>query len=122
MAKTQTQSNPSTVITITLPDEGTLPRTGQLLIQRGELGICTQFQYSDLAGISRALQEGAVLLMDTERNPPPEDVKEVKQKAPGNLELAAQGATEQPTSEQLALDEQAEPEENTEPAGETETI
>ncbi len=32
-------TRPPTVITITLPDEGHLPRTGQILVQRGTLAI-----------------------------------------------------------------------------------
>ncbi|GEM_PF-4490570 len=74
MSKKATKSpqKPPTVITLTLPDEGGLVRTGTILIQRGALAALRQFTYSDLAGITRALQDAAAQLMGIEKNPPPD--------------------------------------------------
>ena len=67
--KTST-TRPPTVITITLPDEGHLPRTGQILVQRGTLAIIRQFAYSSLSEISTAIQQAAASLIQLEQNPP----------------------------------------------------
>ncbi len=66
------QPRPPTVITLTLPDEGTLPRTGTLLIQRGTLAAVRQFVYQDLSAITKAIQDAAAQFMDIEKNPPPD--------------------------------------------------
>ncbi len=66
------QPRPPTVITLTLPDEGTLPRTGTLLIQRGTLAAVRQFVYRDLSAITQAIQDAAAQFMDIEKNPPPD--------------------------------------------------
>ncbi|MEP7288616.1 MAG: hypothetical protein ABI947_22920 [Chloroflexota bacterium] len=63
---------PPTIITLTLPDEGNLPRTATLLIQRGTLAAVRQFDYSDLTGITHAIQEAAAQFMEVEKNPPPD--------------------------------------------------
>ncbi len=63
-------AKPPTVITITLPDEGHLPRTGQILVQRGTLAIIRQFVYSSLSEISAAIQQAAASLIQLEQNPP----------------------------------------------------
>ncbi len=63
-------TKPPTVITITLPDEGHLPRTGQILVQRGMLAIIRQFVYSSLSEISAAIQHAAASLIQLEQNPP----------------------------------------------------
>ncbi len=63
-------TRPPTVITITLPDEGHLPRTGQILVQRGTLAIIRQFVYSSLSEISAAIQHAAASLIQLEQNPP----------------------------------------------------
>lgn len=63
---------PPTIITLTLPDEGHLPRAATLLIQRGTLAAVRQFDYSDLTGITRAIQEAAAQFMAVEKNPLPD--------------------------------------------------
>jgi hypothetical protein len=63
---------PPTLITLTLPDENGLIRTGTLLIRRGTLAAIRQFTYSDLAGLSRAIQEAAAQLIGLENDPPPD--------------------------------------------------
>ncbi len=64
--------NPPTTITLTLPDENGLARTGTLLIQRGTLAALRQFTYRDLGDITRAIQGAAAQLMALEQNPPPD--------------------------------------------------
>ena len=71
---------PPTVITITLPDEGSLPRTGQILVQRGTLAIIRQFSYSSLSEISTAIQQAAANLIQLEQNPP--DIKPASEGTP----------------------------------------
>ncbi len=61
-------TRPPTVITITRPDEGLLPRTGQILVQRGTLAIIRQFAYSSLSEISAAIQQAAASLIQLEQN------------------------------------------------------
>jgi hypothetical protein len=73
-SSTQGKVNPPITITVTLPDEGEMPRTGQILVQRGALATIGQFTYMDLAGISQAIQDAAVRLIQLEQNPPPDDV------------------------------------------------
>lgn len=109
--KNDSQSAESTVITITLPESGDFPRTGQILVQRGTLGTFGQFQYEDLAGIAQAIQDGAVQLLQVEENPPPADVKAPPVK--GNAEMLAgkqeQAATPEPDGQGEA-EQEAEPE------------
>lgn len=63
-------AKPPTVITLTLPETPTLPRTGQILAQRGTLATICQFTYSSLGEISTALQQAAASLHQLEQNPP----------------------------------------------------
>src|SRR5258707_10802086 len=58
------------VITITLPEEDKLLRTGQLLIQRGERATLGQFEYSSLDDIMAAIERATTRLMQVEENPP----------------------------------------------------
>jgi hypothetical protein len=67
------------IITITLPDEDKLVRTGQLLIQRGEQATLGQFEYSSLEDIMAAIERGTTRLMGVEANPP--DLKPVSKPA-----------------------------------------
>src|SRR5258707_5957144 len=61
---------PTIIITITLPEEDKLLRTGQLLIQRGELATLRQFEYTNLEDIMSAVQDSTTWLMQVEANPP----------------------------------------------------
>ena len=70
--KKETPKSPI-VITITLPDDDNLPRTGQILVQRGSLATICQFEYSSLSEISAAIQQAATSLIQLEENPP--DIK-----------------------------------------------
>ena len=58
------------VITITLPDEDKLVRTGQLLIQRGAHATFGRFEYSSLEDIMAAIERGTTRLIQVEANPP----------------------------------------------------
>src|SRR5260370_28798757 len=59
-----------TIITVTLPEEDKLLRTGQILIQRGTLATLRQFDYTGLEDIMNAIQDSATWLMQVEANPP----------------------------------------------------
>ena len=67
--KKETPKSPI-VISITLPDDDNLPRTGQILVQRGSLATICQFEYSSLSEISAAIQQAATSLIQLEENPP----------------------------------------------------
>ena len=67
--KKETPKSPI-VISITLPDDDHLPRTGQILVQRGSLATICQFEYSSLSEISAAIQQAATSLIQLEENPP----------------------------------------------------
>lgn len=58
------------IITITLPDEDKLLRTGQILIQQGTLAKLNQFEYADLHDIMTAIENNAAALMQIVANPP----------------------------------------------------
>ncbi len=70
--KKETPKSPI-VISITLPDDDNLPRTGQILVQRGSLATICQFEYSSLSEISAAIQQAATSLIQLEEKPP--DIK-----------------------------------------------
>ncbi len=61
---------PLLVLTITLSDDGALPRQGQILVQRGTLATLRQFSYHSLAEISLAIQQAASALIQLEQHPP----------------------------------------------------
>jgi hypothetical protein len=67
--KKETPKSPI-VISITLPDDDNVPRTGQILVQRGSLATFCQFAYSSLSEISAAIQQAATSLIQLEENPP----------------------------------------------------
>ena len=90
-------AKPPTVITITLPDEGHLPRTGQILVQRGTLAIIRQFAYSSLSEISTAIQQAAASLIQLEQNPP--EVKPATETTK-SLEPAANAQSADDTAEE----------------------
>ena len=58
------------IITITLPEEDKLLRTGQILIQRSGVATLRQFEYNDLSDIMTAIQDSATWLTEVEANPP----------------------------------------------------
>lgn len=84
-----------TVITITLPEDGDLPRTGSIIVKRGELATIRQFQYSDIDGITAAMISAAEALIDVERNPPPMEIKA----APRNAEVLKKGKSKDKPAE-----------------------
>lgn len=60
----------STVITLTLPDEGGIQRTGSLLIQRGDLAKLYQFHYCNVGDIASAIQDAIKAIASLEKFPP----------------------------------------------------
>jgi hypothetical protein len=84
------------IITITLPEEDKLLRTGQLLIQRGEQATLGQFEYSSLDDIMTAIERGTTRLMQVEENPP--DLKPTA-KQPQGMTSAAPSPAGQVTAE-----------------------
>ena len=63
------KQNP-TIITITLPPQDGIQRSGQLLIQRGDLAQLCQFHYTNMTDIASALKDAQLALVTLERNPP----------------------------------------------------
>ncbi len=71
MTKKKTSpTTPPTVITLTLPNDGPMPRTGALLAQKGDLGQLRRFEYRSLAEVSTALKEALLALNDLAKQPP----------------------------------------------------
>jgi hypothetical protein len=70
MAKKQ-PSKPDTVITITLPGEGGIQRTGTMIVKRGGLAQIRTFNYCNIADIALALDQGTEGLIAVEAAPPP---------------------------------------------------
>jgi hypothetical protein len=68
--KTQQKQAPPTVITVTLPEADGDPRSGTLLIARGELAHVRQFSYTNLGEIAAVLKEAVVALSAVEADPP----------------------------------------------------
>lgn len=63
---------PATIITLTLPRQESVPRSGTLLVQRGELAHVRQFTYTSLSDFPAIIKEAVVALADIEANPPKE--------------------------------------------------
>ena len=59
-----------TVITMTLPSEGGIQRTGSLLIQRGDLARMYQFHYCNAGDITSAIKDATKALVELEKSPP----------------------------------------------------
>jgi hypothetical protein len=89
--KTQQKQAPPTVITVTLSEEEGDPRSGTLLIARGELAHVRQFTYTNLGEIAAVLKEAVVALSAVEADPP--ILPEVKAKS----ETGKNGAKATPT-------------------------
>lgn len=73
MAKKKTTAKPTgpdTVITLTLPPETGLVRTGTLLVKRGDLAVMRQVSYSNALHLAEAIRDAALQLKTTESNPP----------------------------------------------------
>lgn len=70
-SKKKQAPKPDTVITLTLPSEGGIQRTGTMLIQRGDLARMSQFTYTNLGDIAHAIGEATGGLVEVEAAPPP---------------------------------------------------
>ena len=64
------KSKTPTVITLTLPDEGSIQRTGSLLIQRGDLAKLYQFHYCNAGDITSAIKDATKSITALEKFPP----------------------------------------------------
>lgn len=67
--KKTTPTTPPTVITLTLPNDGPMPRTGTLLAQKGDLGQLRRFEYRSLAEVSTALKDALLALNELAKQP-----------------------------------------------------
>lgn len=74
MAKKKSMRKPDTVVTLTLPSQGGIQRTGTLLIQRGDLAFQAQFHYTNVGDIASAIKDATNRLVALEVEPPP-DIK-----------------------------------------------
>jgi hypothetical protein len=83
---------PSTVLTITLNTDG----TGSLITKRGELATLSSFTYRRMEEIIVAIQQGAVHLVELEKNPPPKELSSViASTTPGQEPVGTPDTTEQ---------------------------
>lgn len=57
MSKKKETPKPDTVITLNLPGEGGIQRTGSMIIKRGDLAFVKSFDYSNLGDIAFAIQD-----------------------------------------------------------------
>lgn len=69
--KPKIEPKPDTVITLTLPGEGGIERTGSLIIKRGDLAQICQFQYSNLGDIADAIGKATEGLVELAATPLP---------------------------------------------------
>ncbi len=67
--KKTTPTTPPTVITLTMPNDGPMPRTGTLLAQKGDLGQLRRFEYRSLAEVSTALKDVLLALNELAKQP-----------------------------------------------------
>ena len=72
--KTKKATSP-TVITITLPESEEEPRSGTLIVARGELAHIRQFTYANLSDLTAILKQGVVALAAIEADPPKDTSK-----------------------------------------------
>ncbi len=63
-------TTPATLITLTLPDSADESKTGNLLIQRGELARVHQFTYSEIADLTAVIEDALTTFAAVEANPP----------------------------------------------------
>lgn len=73
--KKTTPTTPPTVITLTMPNDGPMPRTGTLLAQKGDLAQLRRFEYRSLTEVSTALKEALLALNELAKHPPTVTVK-----------------------------------------------
>lgn len=63
-------SLPPTIITLTLPQEDSLERSGTLLIGRGDLAHLCQFTYSNLSDLTSVIKDAHIAMAALEAEPP----------------------------------------------------
>ncbi len=68
--KSKQKPKPPMVITLELPVEGGMPRTGTMVVKHGELAILHQFSYRTVADIMSAINDGVNHEMVVEADPP----------------------------------------------------
>ena len=95
---TKKRETPPTVITLTLPSEGGIQRTGTLLIQRGDLARLFQFHYCNAGDITSAIKDATKKLVELEQAPPViTDESAPTEKAPKTEIAAAEPTVDLPT-------------------------
>ena len=65
-----TKPTPPTILTLTLPRQEGVQRSGTLLVQRGELAHVRQFVYASLSDFPAVIKDAVVALAQIEANPP----------------------------------------------------
>lgn len=100
--KKQQKQAPPTVITVTLPEEDGIQRSGTLLIQRGDLAHVRQFSYSNLGEIAAVLKDAVVALSSVEADPP--DIGKVNGKATKAARSNEKAADTPPEDEEPTID------------------
>ena len=100
--KKQQKQAPPTVITVTLPEEDGIQRSGTLLIQRGELAHVRQFSYTNLGEIAAVLKDAVVALSSVEADPP--DISKANGKSSKASKNDAKAADTPPEDEEPTID------------------
>ncbi len=72
MAKKKKTSSPDTTISITLPGEGGIQKTGTVIVQRGELGTIKQFPFTGEGDVAHFVGQAFEALKEVEAQPPAE--------------------------------------------------
>ncbi len=104
--KKTTPTTPPTVITLTLPNDGPMPRTGTLLAQKGEVAQVRRFEYRSLVEVSTALKESLLALNELTKHPPAQTVKPADE-SPDEMDEALDEAEtpDEPAEFQEAVEE-----------------
>ncbi len=97
--KGKQKKTPSTVVTLTLPEEHGIQRTGSLLIQRGDLAKLFQFHYCSAGDITSAIKDATKALVQLEISPPviPEASGDKSAKKKPSAKTASKPADDEPT-------------------------
>ena len=102
--KPPAQVTPPTVITLTLPHEAGLSKSGTLLIQRGDLARVFQFHYANTGDIASAIGDAREALDALAANPPAvPDLPDETPKSPART-TKPKAAPEPPPDEEPTID------------------
>ncbi|MBI5928199.1 MAG: hypothetical protein HY862_02740 [Chloroflexi bacterium] len=102
--KKTTPIAPPTMLTLTLPNDGPMPRTGTLLAQKGDVGQLRRFEYRSLAEVSTALKEALLALHELAKQPSTMTVNPAAE-SPEDDDQVESDTPDEPAEFQEAIDE-----------------